>query len=136
MRELLVKVLTETRTIAVVGASPDPWKAAHTTPAYLQQAGYRILPVNPFADEVLGVKTVPLLADLTEPVDVVNVFRPSADCVPFASQAVEINAKVLWLQMGIASTEAREIAEAGGLTVIMNTCMSAAHSMLGIPARP
>lgn len=114
-------------TIATVGASTDPDKPAHSVPAYLIEQGYRIIPVNPFADEVLGIATVDSLDEIDEPVDLVQVFRPADEAPDIARQAVAIGAKALWLQLGIESDEAAEIAEAAGLTVVMNACMMAVH---------
>lgn len=114
-------------TIATVGASTDPEKPSHTVPAYLIEQGYRIIPVNPFADEIFGVPAVDSLADIDEPIDLVQVFRPSEETPEIARQAVAAGAGALWLQLGIESDEAAEIAEAAGLTVVMNACMMAVH---------
>ncbi len=128
--EALAEIYRLTETIAVVGASGNPDKPAHTIPAYLQTQGFRVIPVNPTADEVLGERTVVSLADISEPVDVVNVFRPAAEAPGIAEQAAELGASTLWLQSGIESTEAREVATARGLTVVMDTCMGATHRRL------
>src|SRR5262249_56458101 len=100
--------------IAVVGASRDPGKEAHTVPRQIAAHGWRVIPVNPYADEIFGVRCYPTLADVPEPVDMVNVFRPSAGAPDVARQAVAIGAKALWLQLGIANPEARAVAAAGG----------------------
>lgn len=126
----LVDIYRSARTIAVVGASTDQHKQAHRIPAYLQSQGYRIIPVNPTAEEVLGEPSVASLDDIDEPVDVVDVFRPSSETPGIAAEAVEIEAGVLWLQMGIRSDEAARIARDGGLTVVMDTCMGAVHKKL------
>lgn len=126
----LADIYRSTGTIAVVGASTDESKAAHRIPAYLQSQGYRIIPVNPGSDQVLGEKVVDSLSEITEPVDVVDVFRPSDEAPGIAREAVAIGAKVLWLQEGIESGEAAEIARAGGLDVVMDTCMGATHRRL------
>lgn len=128
--DLLAEIYRSTRTIAVVGASTDESKAAHRIPAYLQAQGYRIIPVNPGSDEVLGEQPVASLVEISEPVDVVDVFRPSEETPAIAREAVAIGAKVLWLQAGIESEEAAEIARAGGLAVVMDTCMGATHRRL------
>ncbi len=135
-RALLLDIYARTRTIAVVGASGDESKQANRIPAYLQGQGYRILPVSPHGDELFGERVYRTLADIEEPVDVVDVFRPSAETPDIARQAVAIGARVLWLQYGIESDEARQIAEAGGLTVIMNRCMGATHGLLGLGPGP
>ena len=114
----LRRLYAETKTIAVVGCSPrSRWpKPSAVVPAYMQAHGYRIVPVNPNENEILGEPAVASLADLREPVDVVDVFRPAEETPQVARDAVAIGAKVLWLQSGIASDEAEEIGEAGGLT--------------------
>ena len=139
LREKLLRIYAETKTIAVVGASADESKAAHQIPRYLQSQGYRIIPVNPRGGEVLGEPVFRSLTDIDVPVDVVDVFRPAQEAPAIARQAIAIGAKVLWLQIGIESEEARQLAEAAGLTVIMNRCMGETHGELGLgpgPDRP
>ena len=139
LREKLLRIYAETKTIAVVGASADETKAAHQIPRYLQSQGYRIIPVNPRGGEILGEPLFRSLADIDVPVDVVDVFRPAQEAPAIARQAIAIGAKVLWLQIGIESEEARQLAEAAGLTVIMNRCMGETHGELGLgpgPDRP
>lgn len=126
----LVGIYRSTRTIAAVGASTDEHKQAHRIPSYLQSQGYRIIPVNPTADEIFGEPAVASLDDIDEPIDVVDVFRPSSETPDIAAEAVDIGARVLWLQMGIRSDEAARIARDGGLTVVMDTCMGAVHKKL------
>lgn len=126
----LRRILQETRTIAVVGASASEDKEAHSVPAYLQEHGYRVIPVNPSHDEILGVPAVGSLEDVDEEVDVVDVFRPAEETPEIARQAVAIGAKVLWLQLGIENEEAARIAEAGGLEVVMDACMKRNHARL------
>jgi len=135
-RERLLRIYAETRTIAVVGASSDPSKDAHTVPLYLQSQGYRILPVNLRGGEILGEHVFRSLGEIDKPVDVVDVFRPAEEAPDIARQAVAIGAKVLWLQAGIVSEEARQIAEAAGLTVVMDRCMRATHKLLGLGPGP
>ncbi len=134
--EELRRIYKDTKTIAVVGASADPAKPAHTIPRYLQRQGYRIIPVNPRGGELLGERAYAHLSDIREEVDVVNVFRPSAETPAIAREAVQVGAKVLWLQLGIASEEAERIATAGGLKVVMNRCMGATHGRLGLGPGP
>jgi predicted CoA-binding protein len=136
LRERLLRIYAETKTIAVVGASHDPAKPAHGIPRYLQQQGYRILPVNPRGGELLGEPVARSLAEVDGPVDVVEVFRPAAEAPQVARDAVEVGAKVLWLQLGIESEEARRIAEAAGLTVVMDRCMGETHGELGLGPGP
>ena len=135
-REQLLRIYAESRTIAVVGASADASKAAHQVPRYLQRQGYRIVPVNPRGGELFGEPVFRSLAEVDEPVDVVEVFRPAQEAPEIARQAIAIGAKVLWLQLGIVSEEARQVAEAAGLTVVMNRCMGATHGLLGLGAGP
>jgi predicted CoA-binding protein len=137
--EELRKIYEDTNTIAVVGASGDPNKAAHTIPRYLQRQGFRILPVNPRGGEILGEKAFERLTDIPESVDVVDVFRPSEETPEVARDAVKVGAKVLWLQEGIESEEAERIASEGGLKVVMNRCMGHTHYQLDLgpgPDRP
>jgi predicted CoA-binding protein len=128
--ERLVEIYRSTKTIAVVGASTNPEKPAHRIPAYLQAQGFRIIPVNPSASEILGEPTVDSLDDISEPIDVVNVFRPAEEAPAIAEQAAEIGASTLWLQLGIESEEAAAIAAGQGLAVVMDTCMGATHQRL------
>ncbi len=126
----------DTKTIAVVGASADESKAAHTIPRYLQREGFRIVPVNPKGGEILGENVYQRLEDIPEPVDVVDVFRPSEETPDIARSAVKIGAKVLWLQEGISSEEAERIASEGGLKVVMNRCMGETHYQLKLGPGP
>jgi hypothetical protein len=132
----LRKIYEESRTIAVVGASPDPSKRANVVPGYLKDQGYRIIPVNPNHDEVFGEPCYPSLLEIPEPVDVVDVFRPPVDAPDVAEKAVEIGAKVLWLQLGILSEEAARIATEGGLVFVEDHCMGQMHAMLGLGPGP
>lgn len=126
----LREIYRTTRTIAVVGASTDPDKPAHRIPAYLERQGYTIIPVNPSADEVLDEDAYTALSEVEEDVDVVDVFRPAEECPDIAREAVDVGARVLWLQQGIVSEEAASIAEDAGLTVVMDRCMGATHERL------
>jgi predicted CoA-binding protein len=126
----LRRIYDQTKTIAVVGASASEEKPAHTIPRYLQRQGYRVIPVNPRGGELLGEKVYERLTDIEEPIDVVDVFRPSEETPDVARDAVKAGAKVLWLQEGISSDEAERIAADGGLEVVMDTCMGATHHRL------
>ncbi len=128
----LRKILDEAKTIAMVGASNNPDKASHGIMKYLLDAGYHVIPVNPKETDVLGQRAVASLRDITEPVDVVDVFRKAEDTPPIADEAVAIGAKVLWLQTGISNDDAAAKALAGGLQVVMNMCMGATHRRLQI----
>src|SRR4051812_39226907 len=126
------RILREFRTLAVVGLSRDPTKEAHAIPARLQRAGFRLIPVNPFTDSVLGEKSYKTLAEVPFSVEVVLVFRPSAEAASVARAAVAIGAKALWLQQGIVSAEARQIAEAAGLLYVEDRCMGVERAVHGI----
>ena len=128
-------ILASAKTIAMVGASANPDKPSHGIMKQLLAAGYRVIPVNPKDDEVLGVKAVASLADIHEPVDIVDVFRRAEDTPPIADEAAAIGAKTLWLQLGISNEETARRAEAHGLVLIMDKCIGATHRALHIPAR-
>ena len=122
--ELTRRLLTEFPTITVVGLSADPVKSAHSVPAAMQTYGWRIIPVNPHADRLLGERAYRRLADIPEPVTFVNVFRPSEQASDIVQQAVEVGAKAVWLQLGIVSAQAREIAESNGLLYVEDRCIA------------
>ena len=122
--ELTKTILTEFATITVVGLSSDPVKSAHSVPAAMQAYGWRVIPVNPHADRLLGEQVYRTLADVPEQVGFVNVFRPSAQAPDVARQAVAVGAKALWLQLGIISAEAREIAASSGLLYVEDRCLA------------
>lgn len=126
------QLLEKNWVVAVVGISTDPAKAAHEIPKQLQERGFRIVPVNPSADEILGQPAYASLADIDEPVDIVDVFRPAEEAADIAREAVAVGAKVLWLQLGITSDEARSIAEEAGLDYIEDRCMGHETRKLGI----
>ncbi|HJW03788.1 MAG TPA: CoA-binding protein [Azospira sp.] len=126
----LRRVLKECSTIAVVGLSADWNRPSYFAAKYMQQRGYRIIPVNPKYPEILGEKCYPDLQSIPEPVDMVDVFRKPQDCAPIAREAVAIGAKVLWLQLGVVNEEARQIAEAAGLTVVEDRCVKIEYARL------
>src|SRR3954451_22574310 len=113
MRDPLT-ILRESRTIAMVGASPNPVRESHGVMRYLLAQGYRVIPVRPDCDEVLGVPCAPTVGDIEEPIDMVDVFRRPEFCAQHAREAVDARAGSLWLQLGIRSQEARGIAGGGG----------------------
>jgi predicted CoA-binding protein len=116
------EVLRAARTIAVVGASRDPRKPGGSVPYGLQQRGFRVIPINPYADELFGERVYRSLAEVPEPIDLVDVFRPAADAPEIARQAVAAGARALWLQLDIRSAEARAIAQGAGLDYVEDAC--------------
>ena len=122
------EILRDTRTIAVVGASPRPNRPSHGVMRYLLGHGYRCVPVNPNCDEVLGIPAVASLADIDEPLDLVDVFRRPQFCPAHAREAVAAGARALWLQVGIASPEARRVAMDAGLDYVENACTAVVHA--------
>ena len=128
----LKQLLTDATTIAVVGASANPEKASHGIMQQLQRAGYRVIPVNPKEAEILGERSYPSLIDVPERIDIVDVFRRAEDTPGIADEAVTIGAKALWLQSGIVNEDAAARATSGGLTVVMDACIGATHSLLKV----
>ncbi|WNQ13622.1 CoA-binding protein [Paenibacillus aurantius] len=129
-RERIKEMLRDAGNIAVVGLSDNPERVSHMVAAAMQTRGYRIIPVNPNAGEILGEKSYPSLTDIPEPVDIVNVFRRSEQVVPIAEEAVKIGAKVFWLQQGIVNEEAARIAAEAGLEVVMDRCIKVEDAIL------
>jgi predicted CoA-binding protein len=129
------QILTDAAVIAVVGASRDEDKTAHRVPAQMRRHGWRVIPVNPYAGEIFGETAYPTLADIPEPVDLVNVFRPSADAADVVRQAVAIGAPAVWLQLGIASDEARRIATEAGIDYVEDHCIAVERANAGL-SRP
>lgn len=132
--DLVARILAGYDTITVVGASNAPEKPAHYVPEHMQEHGWRIIPVNPHEREILGEPAYPTLADVPEQVGLVNVFRPSAATPEIARQAVAAGATALWLQLGIASTEARRIAEEAGLLYVEDRCLIIEQRRLRVSA--
>ena len=128
--EDLKSILVNAKTIAVVGLSTNPSRDSHGVAAYLKKNGYRIIPVNPAVDEILGEKSYPDLLSINESVDVVDVFRRPEFLPEIAEQAVKIKAKVLWMQLGVQNEEAANLARNAGITVVQDHCMMAEHSRL------
>jgi predicted CoA-binding protein len=124
------QILREAKSIAVVGASPDPARPSYGVTAYLLRAGYRVVPVNPVAGEVLGLRCLGSLAELEEPVDLVDVFRRPEHCGEVAREAVAAGAGALWLQLGVVSPEARRVAEEHGLDYVEDACTAIVHRRL------
>jgi len=133
-------ILKSYRTVAVVGLSRDPAKDSHRVAKYLQSEGYRIIPVNPFAEEILGEKSYKSLRDVPEPVEIVDVFRPSEQVSTVVEDAIKLKnrtgtPKVVWMQLGIVNREAAKRAEEAGFTVIMDRCMMIEHKRLKAKAQ-
>ena len=124
------RVLKTNRTIAVVGLSANWWRPSFFAAKYMQEHGYRIIPVNPAYREVLGEKCYARLADIPEKVDMVDCFRKSEDIGPLADEAIEIGAKCLWLQLGVRNDAATARAEAAGLEVVVDRCVKIEHARL------
>jgi uncharacterized protein len=132
--ELVAHLLRTYGTITVVGASATATKAAHSVPAHMQRHGWRIIPVNPHTGEILGEPVYRTLAEVPEPIGLVDVFRPSLQAADVAHQAVAVGAEALWLQLGIRSEEARAIAENAGMLYVEDRCLVIEQRRLGLDA--
>ncbi|MEY3790751.1 MAG: hypothetical protein RI960_1064 [Pseudomonadota bacterium] len=126
----LRRILKENHTIAIVGLSADWYRPSYFAAKYMQEHGFRIIPVNPKYTEILGEKCYPDLKSIPEKIDMVDVFRKSADCAPIAKEAIAIGAKVVWLQLGVENDEAKAIAETGGLEFVQNRCVKIEYARL------
>jgi predicted CoA-binding protein len=133
----LRRVLEETRLVAMVGASPRPHRPSHGVMRFLQARGYRVIPVNPFAagGEILGERCVASLAEIEEPIDMVDIFRRSDVAGGAVDQAIAAGAKFVWMQLGVVDAEAAARAEAAGIEVVMNRCPAIEIPRLGLTAR-
>ncbi len=126
-----LRTMLDLETIAVVGCSSTAGKAAHDIPAYMQRHGYEIVPVNPYADEILGRSAADSLADVEAEIDIVDVFRPSEEVSGIVDEVLERDdVQVVWLQLGIEDTEAAARAEDAGLDVVMDRCLKVEHRRL------
>ena len=125
-----IKQIFSLKNVAVVGMSKHSDKAAHFVPKYLSEQGFDITPVNPNAIEILGKKSYQDLLSFDHPVDIVDIFRPSEDVLPFVEDAIKKKPKVIWLQEGIHNPKAEELAKSNGIMVIFNRCMLAEHQRL------
>jgi len=128
--QTLRRVLQNHRTIAVVGLSADWFRPSYFAAKYMQENGYRIIPVNPKYTEILGETCYPSLKDIPHPVDIVDVFRKPADTPAIAQESVDIGAKVFWLQLGVINQDAQAIAQNAGLTVVVDRCVKIEHARL------
>ncbi|MFL5820704.1 MAG: CoA-binding protein [Solirubrobacteraceae bacterium] len=129
-------LLASPRTWAVVGCSPDPGRDSHRIARLLLQRGNRMVPVNPAADEILGECCYPSLADVPEPIDVVDIFRRADQAGPHVDEAIEVGAAAVWMQLGVIDEEAAERARAAGLTVVMDRCPAIEARRLQAETRP
>lgn len=128
--QTLKEILQSAKTIATVGLSSNPEKDSYEVAQYLQAHGYRVIPVNPTADEILGEKSYPDLESVPEKIDVVQVFRKPEDVPPVVEAAINVGAKVVWMQEGIVNESAAQTARQAGLEVVMDACMKKTHSRL------
>lgn len=128
--QMMKDILLSARTIASVGLSSNTEKESYWIVSYLKEQGYRMIPVNPTADEILGEKTYPDLESVPEKIDVVQVFRRPEDVPPVVDSAIKVGAKVVWMQEGIVNEEAAQKAREAGLQVVMDACMRVTHRRL------
>ncbi len=128
--ETLRRILKENHTIAVAGLSANWYRPSYFAAKYLQDHGYRIIPINPAYEEVLGEKCYPTVLDIPEKIDVVDIFRKPEDVPPIVEDAIKIGAKVVWMQLGIINEEAAKRAREAGLMVVMNHCMKIERARL------
>jgi hypothetical protein len=126
----LRRILTRSHTIAVVGLSPNWYRPSYFAAKYMQEHGYRVIPVNPNCDTVLGERCYPSVAAIPDPVDIVDCFRKSEEIPPLAREAVAKGARVLWMQLGIRNDEAAKIATDAGLDVVCNRCVKIEHARI------
>ena len=132
----MMDILKSANTVASVGLSSNQQKESYWIVAYLIDQGYTFYPVNPTADEILGMKAYASLSDIPDKIDVVQVFRRPEDVPPVVEEAIKIGAKVVWMQEGIVNEEAARMAREAGLQVVMNACMRATHKRLAIGPKP
>jgi len=125
--EAIRDLLHRAHTVAIVGLSDKKERASNFVGSYLKSEGYKIIPVNPLKQEILGEKSYPDLKSIPVPVDIVDIFRRPDEIVPVVKEAIEIKAKAIWMQLGIVNREAAELARAAGLLVIMDRCMKMEH---------
>lgn len=124
------EILKTCKTMAVVGCSRYPDKDANRIPKYMKARGYKVIPVNPTALEILGEPAFASLSEITEPVDIVNIFRPSDEVLRVVEEAVKLNPRCIWTQLGIESKEAAELAERHHIAMVMDRCIMVEHSRL------
>lgn len=127
------KILKTYRKVAVVGLSPKPDRPSHQVASYLKEQGYRIIPVNTYAKEILGEACYTSLSSIPEPVDVVDIFRRPEAVLPIVEEAIKLGAKAVWMQEGVINEEAASLAKGAGLLVVMDRCMLKEHRKLRLP---
>ena len=125
-----IKDIFALKKIAVIGMSRHPIKAAHFVPKYLSEQGFDITPINPTTNEILGKKCYPDISSVQDPIDIVDIFRPSEQVLPVVQNAIKKKPKVIWLQEGIHNEEAENLAREHGIDVVFNRCMLAEHQRL------
>ena len=138
MSDKIKNILSQYKTIAMVGVSKDPTKASTIVMKYMQKYGFKVIPVNPSAngEKILGEKVFEKLEDIKTPIDIVDVFRPSIEALGYAEDTVKIGAKVLWLQLGIRSAEAKKMLEAKNIEYIENRCTKMEYQKLFLNINP
>lgn len=130
--QFLREILIGSRTVAMVGLSAKPERDSYQVAAYLKEHGYRVIPVNPGVDEVLGERAYASLADIPEPVDIVDIFRRPEDAPAVVAQALVLKPRAVWLQLGVGSREAAQVAGRAGIPVVMDRCLKMEHIRLGL----
>lgn len=125
-----IRSILSLNNVAVVGMSKNPSKAAHYVPKYLLDHGYNVIPVNPNSEQILGKQCYALVSEIGSNIDIVNVFRPSEQILPFILDAIKKKPKVIWLQEGIHNLEAEDLARKEGIEIVFNRCMFAEHQRL------
>ena len=125
-----IRQILSLKNIAVVGMSKHPEKAAHFVPKYLTEQGYNVISINPTADKILDRKCYSSVTEIDQPIDIVDVFRPSDQVLSFVEEAIKMKPKIIWLQEGIHNSEAEELARNQGIKVVFNRCMLAEHRRL------
>ncbi|NHJ84921.1 MAG: CoA-binding protein [Asgard group archaeon] len=123
----IVEIIKNSKTIVIVGASRNPEKAAHAIPKYLQTQGYKIIPVNPTADEILGEKSLKSLKEVKQPVDIIDIFRPEEETPAIVKEAIKLKPKLIWLQLDIYNEKAKKIADEARIKFVMDHCLKVEH---------
>ena len=138
MNDKIKKILSKYKTIAMVGVSKDPTKASTIVMKYMQKYGYKVIPVNPSAkgEKILGEKVFAKLEDIKVPIDIVDVFRPSAEAFKYAEETVKVKAKVLWLQLGIRSNKAKEMLKIKNIEYVENRCTKMEYQKIFLKINP
>jgi predicted CoA-binding protein len=130
MNTIISEILSNTKTIAVVGLSANPDRPSYDVALYMQKQGFRIIPVNPNEEMILGEKSYPNLSAIPFNIDLVNVFRKSQDCSEIVTEAVKVRVKYVWLQLGVINLESQEIATNAGINFVMDRCLKIEHFLI------